>query len=280
MIHALLLQKNPQRDALHEAFVSETETSSRWVPDIPASLGRVARAKPRVLIVEDMDVVLATYMRTLKSAGYDVVGCPDKTSALQTIEKERDFDAALLDFSLPDGTALDLLPVLLDHKPLTKALVVTGQDDEEVPAQLMSAGAHGYIQKPVEDSSLLAGIGATVRATQAWRVALGQKSGDELGPVDDEKLASYQAEPIGFDIRHALARLQFIAGLSPVQTITAWRLLWGDPDQRIAELLGCTKRTVKYHVSQVLARTGARSRSDLLRVLLEDAGIQDPWAKS
>jgi DNA-binding NarL/FixJ family response regulator len=259
--------------------VNETESTTSWHPDLPASLGRVARAKPKILVVEDMDVVLEMYLRTLKGAGYDVVGCPTKAEGIEAIEQHRDFDAALLDFSLPDGTALDIIPVLLDNKPLTKALVVTGQDDEEVPAQLMSAGAHGYIQKPVEDASLLAGIGATVRATQAWRIALGQKGGEDM-PSETEEMLMFQTQAINFDIRHALARLQFVAGLSPVQTITAWRLLWGDPDQRIAELLGCTKRTVKYHVSQVLARTGARSRSDLLRVLLEDAGVEDPWAKS
>jgi len=263
-----------------EVQVSDTDSMSRWVPDIPASLGRVARAKPKILVVEDMEVVLEMYLRTLRGAGYDVVGCPTIADAFEAIKQHRDFDAALLDFSLPDGTALDVLPVLLDKKPLTKALVVTGQDDEEVPAQLMSAGAHGYVQKPVEDASVLAGIGATVRATQAWRVALGQKSGDDLPTSEDEEMLMFQTQPVPFDIRHGLARLQFIAGLSPVQTITAWRLLWGDPDQRIAELLGCTKRTVKYHVSQVLARTGARSRSDLLRILLEDAGAEDPWAKS
>jgi len=256
------------------------DTTSRWVPDLPASLGRITRAKPKILVVEDMDVVLETYLRTLRSAAYDVVGAASKVEALQALAEHRDFDAALLDFSLPDGTALDLVPVLLDAKPLCKSLVVTGQDDEDVPAQLMSAGAHGYIQKPVEDATLLAGIGATVRATQSWRVALGQKSGSDLPSAADEELLRFESEPISFDIRHALARVQYIAGLSPVQTITAWRLLWGDPDQRIAELLGCTKRTVKYHVSQVLARTGARSRSDLLRVLLEDAGVEDPWAKS
>ncbi|NVB41318.1 response regulator transcription factor [Pseudenhygromyxa sp. WMMC2535] len=259
--------------------MSDIDSANRWIPDIPPNLGRASRAKPRILVVEDMDVVLEMYLRTLKGAGYDVVGCPTKAEALVAIGEQGDFDAALLDFSLPDGTALDIVPVLLDNKPLTKALVVTGQDDEEVPAQLMSAGAHGYIQKPVEDAGLLAGIGNTVRATQAWRVALGQKGGDSAVTSEEDVMLRLQTQPIEFDIRHALARLQFVAGLSPVQTITAWRLLWGDTDAIIAELLGCTKRTVKYHVSQVLARTGARSRSDLLRVLLEDAGIEDPWAK-
>ncbi|MCA9695941.1 MAG: response regulator, partial [Myxococcales bacterium] len=215
--------------------MSDIESVNRWLPDIPASLGRVTRAKPKLLVVEDMEVVLEMYLRSLRGAGYDVIGCPTKADAFQAIAEHKDFDAALLDFSLPDGTALDIIPVLLDNKPLTKALVVTGQDDEEVPAQLMSAGAHGYIQKPVEDASLLAGIGNTVRATQSWRVALGQK-GSESGSSEEDEMMRLQTQPIEFDIRHALARLQFVAGLSPVQTITAWRLLWGDPDQRIAEL--------------------------------------------
>ncbi len=251
----------------------------RWIPDIPSSLGKVARAKPKVLVVEDMEIVLESYLRSLRKAGYEPVGVASNAEALEALKQHPDFDAALLDFSLPDGTAFDILPVLMDRKPLTKAIVITGQDDDEVPAQLMNAGAHGYIQKPVEDAALLGGVAATVRATQAWRVALGQQSESDDPQSEDDLLERYRTQPIEINLQHMLERLSFVAGLSPVQAITAWRLLWGDPDQRISESIGCTKRTVKYHVSQVLARTGARSRSDLLRILLEDAGVEDPWAK-
>lgn len=261
----------------HRGIVTETNSKNRWEPDLPATFGRTVRHKPKVLVVEDMEAVLGMYLRVLEDAGYAPTGVMSNAEAFAVLETGEDFDAAVLDFSLPDGDALDILPRLMDRNPLTKAVIVTGQDDGEVPAQVMNAGAHGYIEKPIETSTLLSALSATVRATHAWRVALNQVRFDDAPPIGSDAVESYRSSPVAIDLQHMLERLRFVAGLTPVQTITAWRLLWGDPDQRIAELIGCTKRTVKYHVSEVLSRTGARSRSDLLRVLLEDAGHEDPW---
>ena len=44
------------------------------------------------------------------------------------------------------------------------------------------------------------------------------------------------------------------------------------PDATVADALQMRLRTVKYHVSQVIQRTGANGRAGLVAVLLADAG--------
>jgi PAS domain S-box-containing protein len=57
-------------------------------------------------------------------------------------------DVLLLDFSLPDDNALDLLRVLRHERRLDLPVVlVTGQGDEEVAAQVLRLGAADYIVK-------------------------------------------------------------------------------------------------------------------------------------
>ena len=226
-----------------------------------------------MLIVDAQSLLREAYTRTLEAAGYDVTSLAG-ADAVRGQLHEQDFDAAVLDYTPPEGSSEELVELLLAASSLCKSLVVTRARGEGA-AKMLGLGAHAYLCKPIEDSCLLAQVASTVRATHAWRQALGQES--DWG---QETKQAEESEPISFDLRHALARLRFVAQLSPIQTVTAWRILWGDPDRRIAELLGCSQRTVKYHVSQVLARTGARSRQDLLRVLMEDAGIVDPWSST
>jgi PAS domain S-box-containing protein len=57
-------------------------------------------------------------------------------------------DVILLDFNLPDDNALELLKLLRDeHKVDIPVVLVTGQGDEEVAAQVLRLGAADYIVK-------------------------------------------------------------------------------------------------------------------------------------
>ncbi len=225
-------------------------------------------APPRVLVVEDDDLVRGAYARCLGRAGYELVEASTLSTAWSVVRSGDPLDAAILDVGLTDGRATALVQPLLDRRPLCKSVIITGRDVSG--GALMRAGVHEYLQKPVTSSELVRAVHGALMATHSWRRALGQAH----GPVPaQERVPS----PVPFDLNHAARRLRFLGELTPTQTLVAWRLLWGDRQQRIADMIGCSNRTVKYHVSRVLERVGARSRAELLRVLVEDAGAQDPF---
>lgn len=223
----------------------------------------------RVLVVEDDDQIRSAYARVLNRAGYVLAEAKSLEQAWSVVRAAAPIDAAVLDVTLSDGCATSLVEPLLDRDPLCKSVIVTGHGGWA--PELLRSGAHEFVRKPVTGIELVHAVQRTLRATRTWRQCMGQGAlapAPPSGPV---------ASSVSVDLDAAARRLRYLGNLTPTQTLIAWRLLWGDRQQRIAEMLGCSTRTVKYHVTGLLARIGARSRSDLVRVLVEDAGIEDPF---
>lgn len=226
----------------------------------------------RILLVEDYEPLRNSYARTFTEAGYEVLSAGTLAAGRELVRDATDVHGALLDFRLPDGNASALVQELLDRKPLCRSAVVTGALDDETALDSARCGAHAYVRKPETFPNLLATLASTVASTLEWRRALGQEAPMTGAP------STASPPPVGFDTRRAMERLAHIAGLSHFETLVAWRLLWGDSNRRMSQLLGCSERTAKYHVAAVLARSGAKNRNALLKILLVDAGFEDPWA--
>jgi DNA-binding NarL/FixJ family response regulator len=241
---------------------------------------RRGRRPPCVLVVEDDSTVRGAFERALSQAGYQVLTVASLGEGQSLLaHAEHRPDAAVLDQLLPDGNGLEMVEPLLRRVPMCRSVIITGAANERMAVEAAKVGAHGYVRKPCSRSQLISAVARTVQATREWRDALGQV-GDALTQEVDRDHPSSASAPVDLDLHRMVARLQYLGNLSPVETITAWRLLWGDSNEQIASMMGCTRRTVKFHVSEILARTGGRSRADLLRVLLEDAGVEDPWARA
>lgn len=244
------------------------------VPNSDARRGFVTKAAAigaELLLVEDDDDVRRALERVLDHAGYGVVSVSTMAEARIMVE-QRDFEVAVVDFRLPDGTGADLVEDLVARDPICRSVVVTGAIGAEPAAHAARVGAHAYVRKPVDVRILLHAIQRTLESTRDWRghlaLADGRGARQREGPA-----------PVGLDIGAAVARLRHLGRLTPVGTLTAWRLLWGDSNREIADVLGVSERTAKYHVAEVLSRTRARTRGRLLRTLLLDARVDDPWAE-
>ena len=234
-----------------------------------APLGpREAPAKLRVLLVEDDERIQRSFRRRLERASFEVSVASTITQARAAIEDETAvYEAAVLDFELPDGETYDLVTRLLDRQPLCRSLVVTGLGRESEARRYMQLGAHAFLRKPIGPSDLVAAVTQTAFATLDWRCRTGQALAPEQAPKEPP--------PVPLDLAAVVDRLAHIASLSPLQCMVAFRLLWGDSDREIARMLGCAERTAKRHVGQILKKTGAKSRCGLISVLLRDAGIED-----
>jgi DNA-binding NarL/FixJ family response regulator len=240
----------------------------------PESLGHVAGeafgpgSRLRVLVVEDDRRIQRSFSQRLERAHFDVTVASTIAEARGLLDQDGAiFEVAVLDFDLPDGDSFELVTALLERKPLCRSLVVTGRAREAEAHKYMQLGAQGFLSKPIVPGELVKAVIQTAFATLEWRHRTGQPLGQQGG----------LAEPpvIPLDLGAIMNRLTHIADLSPVQTTVAYRMLWGDSDREIAQMLGCAERTAKRHVGQILKKTGARTRSGLLAVLLRDAGIDD-----
>lgn len=240
---------------------------------------RLGCRTPHILVVEDHPIQLRNYVLRLEHVGYEVTSTQSGQEALELASRSRPiFDAAVLDLTLNDGSALEIVQALLDRRPLCKSMVVTGTGAPDQAKALLAAGAQAWIEKPAHPRLFLSTLAATLQATLAWRRTIEQSPSSErirdYGKITGAWKASVNRR-LEFDVRSAARRLQELGRLTPAQTLTAYRMLWGDTDQQIAARLGCTHRTVRHHVQAVLRGTGAQNRTALLGVLLRDSGVSD-----
>ena len=69
----------------------------------------------RILVVEDDTAISELICMNLEVTGYEVVPVLDGNEVEGTLEKEEDFDLALLDIMLPGKDGFELLGVMKEH---------------------------------------------------------------------------------------------------------------------------------------------------------------------
>ena len=112
-----------------------------------------------IALVEDDDGTLRNLRRMLASdEGCLCVG------GFRTVEEATDAiprlqpDVVLVDVNLPDGTGVDAVRTLAPMLPETEFVMLTIYQDGDILFDALSAGAHGYLIKPVRTEQLLAAI--------------------------------------------------------------------------------------------------------------------------
>jgi len=106
-------------------------------------------AATRILVVDDEAAIRFGIRDFLEAKGYAVTEAETCQEALAVFRGTRP-DVALLDYRLPDGTALDLLPQLLRVDASVPIVVLTGHGSVDLAVRAIKDGAEQFLTKPVE----------------------------------------------------------------------------------------------------------------------------------
>ena len=109
---------------------------------------------PRVLAVDDEEVVCESIRRVLSEEGYDVTTTTRPREGLELIRKEV-FDLLLLDIKMPEVSGIELLREARSASPDTEVIIVTGYATIETAVEAIKLGAFDYLEKPVSPPQLL-----------------------------------------------------------------------------------------------------------------------------
>lgn len=111
------------------------------------------QTKYRVLLIDDDKLDQMAFTRVVETKNlpynYKVAG---SVSEAQRILSSEQFDVVVTDYSLGDGTALNILSIVKD----VPVIVITGAGDEEVVTSAWKAGAYDYLPKDLERNYLKA----------------------------------------------------------------------------------------------------------------------------
>ena len=103
----------------------------------------------RILVVDDDEFVREALSSALQSQGYDVSEASKLESGLKVFSTES-CDAAIVDYLLPDGTALQLIPRLKAIDSTVPVMVMTGHGTIDLAVKAIKMGAEHFITKPVD----------------------------------------------------------------------------------------------------------------------------------
>jgi len=103
--------------------------------------------KPRILVVDDEEIIRATLSRDLAEAGFDVATAFDVASALDYLRQEP-VDLVITDLVMEDGDGIELLKGVRTLRPEVSVMILTGFGDLNSAIEAVRHGADDYLLKP------------------------------------------------------------------------------------------------------------------------------------
>ncbi|MEW2555059.1 response regulator transcription factor [Streptomyces zhihengii] len=198
----------------------------------------------RVLVLDDHEVVRRG-LRDLLDAEPDIEVVGEAATAEQALNRGVALrpDVAVLDIRLPDGDGVTVCRELRSAVPEVACLMLTSFDDEDALLDAVMAGAAGYVLKQIKGTDLV----AAVRTVAAGR--------SMLDPATTERLLRALRDPAPAPV--ADGRL---AGLTEREKDVLALIGDGLTNREIGERLHLSEKTVKNHISRLLAKLGVERR--------------------
>ncbi len=189
--------------------------------------GRQSTPNPRVLLVEDDDVLRPLYERILSKADFDVVGVADVNAALREIAVPT--AVIVSDIGLPGLSGIDLLKRVRATDLDVPVILITGEPSVETAASAVEQGAFLYLSKPVSPEKLL---GAVRRALATGRLALLKR---EAMRLSGEGNAEGTGDKAGLQARFQNALDEMWMAFQPIVSLKANKLFGYEALLRTAE---------------------------------------------
>jgi two-component system, NarL family, response regulator LiaR len=195
----------------------------------------------RVLIVDDHAVVREGLRSFLElQEGISIVGeAGDGAEAVEAATGLRP-DVVLMDLVMPNVEGLEAMRQLRERVPAARVIVLTSFLDDERLLPAIRAGAAGYLLKDAQPQELARAISTAHRGEALIDPAVAARLVDALasGERDDRY---DELTPREREVLELIGR--------------------GFSNKRIALELGAAEKTIKNHVSQVLAKLGVADRT-------------------
>lgn len=195
-----------------------------------------------VFLLDDHDIVRKGVRALLESTDdIEIVGEATTITDARRLIPDLRPRVVIMDTDLPDGSGVDLCRDLRTLSPDTRTLVLTSNDQEESIAAAMNAGAVGYLLKQVQGTSLLSAVRT---------VASGHSL---IDPALARRMISWMEQDD--------ATPDELSGLTDQQLRILSLLAEGLTNREIGVRLYLAEKTVKNHVTRILAKLGVQRRT-------------------
>ncbi len=201
----------------------------------------------RVAVVDDHPLFREGVTRSLSELdGFEIVAEGSSGEDAVRIAGTLRPDVLLMDISMPGG-GLHAIPAVLSVAPSQKIVMLTVSESSEDVTTALARGAVGYVLK---------GVGARTLADAIRTVAAGE---GYVAPTLSARLISARTE--------MPSKSALIASLTPREMEVLELVAVGMSNKHVAIELDLQEKTVKHHMTQILAKLGVTNRTEAAMAL-------------
>ena len=140
------LDANRAEDILNERLYGLHEVKQRIIEHLTVKIFMYSK-KPRILVVDDEELVRKNLKHVLKKENYTVVTAASGMEALEKLETT-EFDVVLTDLKMEKVNGIEVLAKTKAKYPNTQVIIVTAYASVESAMEAIKRDAFHYIEKP------------------------------------------------------------------------------------------------------------------------------------
>jgi DNA-binding NarL/FixJ family response regulator len=196
-----------------------------------------------VILVDDHEVVRLGLMTLLEDLSWVrvVAEAGSAEEAVQAVAQHQP-DVVVMDIRMPGSSGLDACHEITRRWPEIKVVMLTSFMDDELIFKAIQAGASGYVLKQVGNESLIKALGAVRRGEALLDSAVTQRVLQRMRETETDREAAA--------FRDLSEREMEVLAL----------VAEGKSNGEIAAELSLAEKTVRNHVSAILAKLGLTNR--------------------
>jgi len=211
----------------------------------------------RILIADDHDLVRKGLRMLIEERpGWSV--CAEARSGREavTLADEHHPDVVVIDISMPDLNGLEATRLIRKSHPKCEVLVITHHDSDEMAAEVIDAGARGYVLKSDSDQDLVHAVEAlshhkpffTARVTEMFL------SNRANGVPDSAEAMRHRLTAREIEILQLLAE--------------------GKTAKEVASALGIATKTSDTHRTNIMRKLDLHSIAELVRYAIRNKIVE------
>lgn len=209
--------------------------------------------KIRILLADDHPLLREGIAALLnRQPDFEVVGQAGTGRITVDLWRQLRPTIGLIDLDMPDGDGAEAVSVIREFDPGAKLVIVTTYFGEEDIYRCISSGAKGYLLKGETPEVLAACIRTVVAGGRYIPASIAEKLADRLPAqnLSDREM----------DVLRLVAE--------------------GQSNADIADQLGITEGTVKFHVNHLLSKLGVKDRTQAVIAAAKRGLIRLPSART
>lgn len=208
----------------------------------------------KILIADDHAVVRRG-LKQIVSETPDIIVTGEASTGYEVLDKVRgnDYDAVILDISMPGGDGLNILKQIKKEKPKIPILLLSVHPEDQYAVRALKAGAAGYLTKDSATGELISAI---------RRVSCGRKY-----------VSSQLAEKLALDLETDRGK-QLHEKLSDREYQVLCMMSSGKMAKEIATDLCLSVKTISTYRSRILEKMRMKNNAELTHYAIKHGLIE------